>query len=126
MNTDGKTTVVSNDSKRSELQKEALVAAASKRGLQIVLPDAAALEKLDLADPGAMPGPVVTAAMAERGAQATLVGNLTWLDPELKWRADWKLVWRGRLHQWKLGAMTFDEVFRLGLGDALEILAQDR
>lgn len=125
MDPGGTTFAVSSDSKRSELQKEALIAAAGKRGLQIVLPDAATLAKFDLTDPRAMSSPAMTAALAERGAQAILVGSLAWLDPELKWRADWKLAWKGRMHQWQSGATTFDEVFRLGLGDALEILAQD-
>ncbi len=122
MHLGGVTYVVSSDSKRSELQKEALVAAANKRGIQIVLPGTATWEKLNLADLGAMPG---SAAMVEQGGKAALVGRLTWLDQELKWRAKWKLVWKGRLHRWQFGAMTFDEVFRRGLGDAVQILAQD-
>jgi hypothetical protein len=122
MNAGGATFPVSNDSRRSELQKEALLAAASKRGLQIVLPDAASLEKLDRSHSGMMLGRAVT---AELGAKVTLVGQLTWVDPELKWRADWRLLWQGRLHHWQVGATTFDEVFRLGLGDTLEILARN-
>jgi len=91
---------VADDSKQTELQRSALLAAAAKRGMSIALTDA-----------------------ATRGAEAVLTGRLVWDDGDLRWNSEWQLEWRGRSHQWQFAAITFDEAFRQGIGGAAQIIA---
>jgi uncharacterized protein len=118
--------VVTSDAARTDLQRAALLAAADKRGMPIVLPDVATAEKLGSETAAAVPSPAVVAAMSERGGEATLFGHLVWDDQELMWRAGWQLDWQGRSHQWQSGAVTFDEAFRRGIGEAAETLSGSR
>lgn len=112
--------VVTTDSARTDLQRAALLAAADKRGVSIVLPDAAMAEGLAHSDSST---PKIAEAMSGRGGEATLIGRLAWSDRELMWRGEWQLDWQGRPHQWQLGAVTFDEAFRRGLGEAAQALS---
>jgi len=116
--------VVTSDATRTDLQRAALLAAADKRGMPIVLPDVATAEKLGSETAAA--ASAVVAAMSQRGGEATLFGHLVWVDPELIWRADWQLDWQGRSHRWQSGAVTFDETFRRGIGEAAETLSGSR
>jgi hypothetical protein len=117
--------LVAGDSKQTDLQRDALLAAAAKRGVPVVLPDAAAL-----AGVGANEFAVADIAHAKladvaaaRGGEAVLVARLVWDDQELRWNTDWQLDWQGTSHRWQLAAMTFDEAFRQGIGAAVQILA---
>ena len=117
--------VVAGDAKETELQRTALLAAAAKRGMPIVLPDAAALSdigahELVLAD--IAPAKIAEAA-AGRGGEAVLIVRLVWDDQALRWNSDWQLDWQGQSKRWQLRAVTFDEAFRQGIGAAAQILA---
>ncbi|MBR1267774.1 DUF2066 domain-containing protein [Bradyrhizobium sp. AUGA SZCCT0222] len=117
--------VVAGDSKETDLQRAALLAAAAKRGMPIVLPDAAALAGLganELALAGIAPAKIAE-AVAGRGGEGELIVRLVWDDQELRWNSDWQLDWQGRSQQWQLAAVTFDEAFRQGIGAAAQILA---
>lgn len=121
----GRRYIVMSDGRQSELQREALGAAAAKRGLAIVLPDHAALTQAKSEPTGlaaATPAdfaPTLTA----RGAEAILIGQLSWDDNALGWTTEWRLDVHGQPHLWRFGRVTFDEAFRRGLGGAAQILS---
>jgi hypothetical protein len=94
---------VSSDDKQSDLQRESLLAAGTKRGMTIVLPAAASNGK--------------------PGGDITLSGHLVWSDQDLGWATDWQLIVEGKLHRWQVRGVTFDEAFRRGIGGAAEILS---
>jgi uncharacterized protein len=123
--------VVTADSKDSDLQRTALLAAAAMRGMQLALPDAAALAAVGASDqPLAAIAPAkLTEAAHQRGGEVLLTARLVWDDQSLKWNSDWQLDWQdsanqARSRQWRLAAVTFDETFRQGIGTAAQILSQ--
>jgi hypothetical protein len=123
--------VVAADARDTDLQRDSLLAAAAKRGMPIVLPDAAALAAV-----GAHEQPLrdiapakLAAATGRRGGEAVLIARLVWDDSALRWNSDWRLDWQdgsqlARSQRWQIAAVTFDENFRQGLGAAAEILSQ--
>ena len=117
--------VVAGDAKQTELQRDALLAAAAKRGMPVVLPDAAALAGVG-ANEFALEE-IARTKLAEvaagRGGEVLLIARLVWDDQELRWTTDWQLDWQGKSQQWQLGAVTFDEAFRQGIGVAAQIIA---
>jgi uncharacterized protein len=123
--------VVAGDSKETDLQRDSLLAAATRRGMSVVLPDAATLARLganDLALAG-IAREKLTEAAAARGGEALLTARLVWDDQALQWQAEWQLDWQDGAHQarsrhWQLAAVTFDENFRQGIGAAAQILSQ--
>ncbi len=121
----GRSYVVMSDGRQSELQREALAAAAVKRGLTIVLPDDAALTQTKSEPTGlAAAAPAdFAAALTRRGAEAILIGQLSWDDNALGWTTEWRLDLNGQSHRWRFGGVTFDEAFRRGLGGAAQILS---
>ena len=117
--------LVAGDLKQTDLQRNALFAAAAKRGMSIVLPDAAALagvgaNELALAK---IAHSKLAEVAAGRGSEVVLIGRLVWDDQELRWTTEWQLDWQGRPHRWQLAAVTFDEAFRQGIGAAAQIIA---
>lgn len=117
--------VVAGDSKETDLQRAALFAAAARRGVPIVLPDAATLAELGAneAPLGAIAPARLAEAAAGPGGEAVLMARLVWDDQALQWASDWQLDWRGKSQQWRLSAATFDEAFRQGIGAAAQIIA---
>jgi hypothetical protein len=117
--------IVTSDGKQSDLQRESLTAAAAKRGLAIVLPDAAALVKAKVSAAELMSTPSANLAgiTGGRGGQVALVGHLTWSDDDLGWITNWQIEFQGRPHRWQLRGVTFDEAFRHGLGGAAQVLS---
>jgi hypothetical protein len=120
-----RTYIVTSDARQSDLQRDALLAAADKRGMHIVLPDDAALARSSLTDAGlvtmspAALAPVASAA----GAEFVLIGHLRWDDANLGWATDWRFDWQGRPYRWQFRGVTFDEAFRRGIGGAAQILS---
>jgi uncharacterized protein len=124
--------VVAADANDSDLQRAALIAAAAKRGIPIVLPEAADLA--GLGSPGQPLAAIAPGKLSEiasrRGGEAVLTARLVWDDRALRWNSEWRLDGQGR-HQgdqqrWQLSAVTFDETFRQGIGGAAQILAGQR
>ena len=120
--------VVAGDSKETVLQRAALLTAAAKRGMSIVLPDAAALagagaNERALAD---IAQAKLVEVMAKQGGDVLLIARLVWDDRKLRWNADWQLEGQGKSQHWQLAAVTFDEAFRQGIGGAAQILAEQR
>jgi hypothetical protein len=114
-------TIVTADGARSDLQRDALLAAADRRGMGIVLPSMTALAKSNIS--GAELRTALAPVAAELGGEVVLVGRLVWDDRELGWATQWQMDWRGRTHRWQLRGVTFDEAFRRGIGGAAQVLS---
>ncbi|MGJ4996570.1 DUF2066 domain-containing protein [Bradyrhizobium sp. HKCCYLS3077] len=121
----GRSYAVVSDGRQSDLQRDALYAAAGKRGLDVVLPNSSAVanvgfDGIDLiqATPAAL-----TAHMP--AADVQLFGHLTWDDAELAWSTQWRLENAGKSHRWQFRGVTFDEAFRRALGGAAQILSDN-
>ena len=117
--------IVTADGARSDLQRDALLAAADKRGMDIVLPGTAALAKSNMtgAELRTAPFPALAPIAAEQGGEVVLVGRLVWDDRDLGWATQWQMEWGGRTHRWQVRGVTFDESFRRGIGGAAQILS---
>ena len=117
--------VVTADGPQSDLQRDALLAAADKRGMDIVLPGTAALAKSNItgAELRTAPFPALMPVAAEQGGEVVLVGRLVWDDRDLGWATQWQMDWRGQTHRWQIRGVTFDETFRRGIGGAAQILS---
>jgi YD repeat-containing protein len=121
----GRSYIVTADGRQSELQRDALRAAADRRGIAIALPEAAAVMKasVDASQIITMPSADLAAMLPD--PEVTLVGRLSWDDDALGWTTEWRLDGQGkpRSQSWRLGGVTFDEAFRRGLGGAAQILS---
>ena len=117
--------IVTTDGSQSDLQRDALLAAADKRGMDIVLPGTAALAKSNIsgAEPRAPSFPALTPLATELGGEVVLVGRLVWDDRDLGWATQWQMDRRGQTHRWQIRGVTFDETFRRGIGGAAQILS---
>jgi hypothetical protein len=120
-----RTFIVTVDGKESDLQRDSLRAAAGKRGMSIVLPEAAAVANTKLDRTPLMTSSIEALAplVATGGAEAVLVGQLKWDDEELGWVTEWRLDADGRSHRWQMRGVTFDEAFRRGIGGAAQVLS---
>ena len=121
----GKSYVVTTDGSQSDLQRDALLAAADKRGMDVVLPSAAALAKSNItgAELRTPSFPALMPAATELSGEVVLVGRLVWDDRDLGWVTQWQMDWEGRTHRWQMRGLTFDETFRRGIGGAAQILS---
>jgi uncharacterized protein len=119
--------MVTADADQSELQRESLLAAASKRGMAIVLPSVAALAKLSIngVELRTMTSSTLASVAAQQGGEIALVGRLVWVDRELGWATQWQMDWQSRTHRWQVRGVTFDEAFRRGIGGAAQILSNN-
>jgi len=117
--------IVTADGAQSDLQRDALLAAADRRGMDIVLPGAAALAKSNLSGAAlkTVPSSTLASVAAEQGGQVALVGQLVWDDRQLGWATQWQIDWRGRIYRWQSRGGTFDEAFRRGIGGAAQVLS---
>lgn len=117
--------MITSDGDQSALQRESLLAAAARRGMNVVLPSAAALAKAGItrAAPGTTTSQAWGPLVAGQGGEAALIGRLVWDDRELGWVTQWRIDWHGRTHRWQVRGTNFDEAFRRGIGGAAQILS---
>ena len=117
--------IVTSDARQSDLQRDSLFAAAEKRGMGVVLPTTAVLDKsgINAAAFSTLRSSTLASAAADQGGEVALVGHLVWVDQELGWATEWQMDWQGRSHRWQLRGVTFDEAFRRGIGGAAQILS---
>lgn len=85
-------------------QKQALAAAAFRRGMTVVLP--------------------IDANRTAR--ESVLKGILRWQPDKTSWRTDWMLTAAGKERSWSVETTSFDEAFRNGVGEAAATLAGRR
>jgi hypothetical protein len=119
--------IVTADGLSAVAPRQSLLASSARRGMPIVLPDAAALAKsgIDGAGLAKLPPAALAARATELGGEVALVGRLKWDDSDLAWAAEWQMQWQGRPHRWQLRGVTFDEVFRRAIGDAAQIISDN-
>jgi hypothetical protein len=117
--------VVTADGSQSDLQRDALLSAADKRGMKVVLPSAAALAKSNITGEALRSPsfPLLMQIATELGGEVALAGRLVWDDRDLGWTTQWQMAWGGQTHRWQLRGLTFDETFRRGIGGAAQILS---
>ncbi|WOH65256.1 DUF2066 domain-containing protein [Bradyrhizobium sp. BWA-3-5] len=117
--------VVTLDGTQSDLQRDALLAAADRRGIFIVLPGAAALAKSSITGEtlATTPSSALAPIAAQEEAEAVLTGRLVWDDRQLGWTTQWQMEWAGRTHRWQVRGVTFDEAFRRGIGGAAQVFS---
>ena len=117
--------IVTMDAGRSLAPREALLAAAAKRGMTIVLPGEATLAKsgISAAEFSKLPSLTLAAQAAGQGGEVALVGRLVWDDKVLGWATEWQMAWQGRPHRWRFRSVTFDDAFRRAIGGAAQILS---
>ncbi|CCD92414.1 conserved exported hypothetical protein [Bradyrhizobium sp. ORS 375] len=112
--------LVVSDDRQSDLQRDALRAAAGKRGLDVVLPTSAQAGSVDM-DGAELPPSVLAASLPDAGVR--LRGHLTWDDDALRWVSQWQLDAAGAQHRWRDSGVTFDDAFRRALGGVAQILS---
>jgi uncharacterized protein len=119
--------IVTSDGTQSDLQRDALLAAAARRGMNIVLPTAAALAKANIngTELSKTPSSTLVSLAAGQGGEVALVGRLVWNDRDLGWATQWQIDRAGRPHRWRLRGVTFDEAFRRGIGGAAQVLSDN-
>jgi uncharacterized protein len=118
--------IVTSDAKQSDLQRDSLSAAALKRGMAVVLPSMATLEKSNVtaAQLMTLPAATLSPVMAGGGGGEVLLrGHLIWSDQDLGWINEWQMELQGKPHRWQFRGVTFDEAFRRALGGAAQILS---
>ncbi|QOZ27794.1 DUF2066 domain-containing protein [Bradyrhizobium sp. CCBAU 51753] len=117
--------VVTADGTQSDLQRDALAAAADKRGMRVVLPEAAALARANVgaADLLKIPQAKLIPIVAPGGGEVALVGRLVWDDKDLGWATRWQLAWHGKDYKWQFRGVSFDEAFRRAVGGAAQVLS---
>lgn len=117
--------IVTSDGTQSDLQRDALAAAAVKRGMHFVLPAASALTNANVAAAELLKvSPArLSAIVAPQGGEALLVGRLVWDDKDLGWVTQWRMAWHGKDYKWQFRGVTFDEAFRRGVGGAAQVLS---
>jgi uncharacterized protein len=117
--------IVTSDARQSDLQRDSLSAAAARRGMVIVLPEAAALAKanISVAELMSTPSSKLLGIARGLGGEIALIGYLTWSDDDLGWITEWQMEFEGRPHRWRFRGVTFDEAFRRGLGGAAQVLS---
>ena len=113
--------IVTKDGARSDLQRDALLAAAAKWGMSMVLPKS----DINGAELNAMPPSALALFVAEQGGEVALIGHLVWDEQELGWTTQWHIDHHGRRYRWQLRGVTFDEAFRRGIGGAAQVLSDN-
>lgn len=122
---DNVTYVLASDGVRGIDQRESLAAAAWQMGMPLVLPSEARLKELGLTPetpPAAIRGDLDALAAASGGG-LPLLGRLVWSKGTLGWAAEWRLAWRGRIYQWTIRDVNFDDAFRSAMRGAAQILS---
>jgi len=120
-----KSFIVTSDGKQSDLQRDALLAAADRRGMSIVLPSEAMLAQSNLgsAELKSAPSSTLVPVTADQGGEVALIGQLVWDDRKLGWVSQWRIEWNGRTYRWRVRGGTFDESFRRAIGGAAQVLS---
>ncbi len=94
---------LSADGESDERHREAVLAAAERFGLRVVL--------VPLEGAGLVMPPV------------TLSGQLAWDESQFGWVADWRLDGLGATRHWHIAGVSFDDAYRVGISGALAVLS---
>jgi hypothetical protein len=121
------TYVLTGDGERGAAERQSFYAAATKRGMPVVLPSAAVVETfiIDYATISDDSSSKIKSALQVLGGEVGLTGQLVWIEAELGWATQWHMVWQDRSHHWRIRGVTFDEAFRRGIGGVAQILSNN-
>lgn len=106
-------------------QRELLAAAATKRGMVVVLPDQGLIATFRLtaeqiaAGAPLHPNDVASAA----GGDIALSGTLVWNEAAQAWISDWRMDWHRQIWRWRVHGVNFDGAFRSGVESAEQLLS---
>jgi len=117
--------VLAEDGERGLGQRQALAAAAARRGIAMRLPSAAMLAAGHVTYGGlaATPAPRLRALARASGGDALLTGTLVWTEAALGWTARWHLQWAGREYRWRISGVSFDDAFRDAIDRTVAVLS---
>jgi hypothetical protein len=117
---------LASDAKEGIGQRGALLEEASKKGLEVRLPDSATLaaanaQSQDMTKPSAAP---FNQLLTTGGEASLLRGTLLWDDKSFEWKSQWQISVDGQIQRWQTASTTFDAAFRSGLGGAAQALSK--
>jgi hypothetical protein len=101
----GEPFTLSGDGVQDERERRALLAAAERFGLRIMLPVR------------------IEPPRIETEGKPLLTGSLVWSDAALGWIGEWRMGWRGQDYAWGIRGVSFDEAFRNAVAGAAQILS---
>jgi len=96
------------DNEEDERLRRAMLDAAARYGMVVVLP---------MASPADAPQTGISPDMV------SLSGKLVWSDRAFGWVGRWQLRWRGRDYGWGISGVSFDDAFRDAVSGAMQILS---
>jgi uncharacterized protein len=117
--------VLAADGARGLGQRQALYAAAAKRGIAVALPSTALLaaHRVTYRGLAALPAQRLDALARASGGDARLAGTLVWSEAAHGWTARWRLAWQGRERRWQIRGVSFDDAFRNAVDGAVALLS---
>lgn len=100
-------------------------AAAEPLAMKIALPSGAELAAARLGEgyPWQADQGQLKAVVKASGGAVPLLGRLGWSDADLGWVADWRMSFEGRIYDWQVRGVSFDEAFRVAMRGAAQILS---
>jgi hypothetical protein len=119
--------VLAEDGARGSDMRTALAVAASRTGLDVVLPTSEQLAPFTFSF-GRLPDAdrAYIAALAEvAGGDVGLAGKLAWSEESLGWTAEWSFDFGGKTHRWGIEGVSFDAAFRSALRGAAEVMSNN-
>jgi hypothetical protein len=120
------TIALTSDGARGRDQRDALVEAAARRGVPILLWNTRIFMGIlwcSVSRPAQGHAARPCAATAAVAVDAHLSGTLAWSDAALGWTGEWQLYAGGRTHRWRISGVSFDDAFRNAMGGAAQILS---
>jgi hypothetical protein len=103
-------------------QRDALTAAAFRRGVPLVLPAEAQAAAIDQATVEPLKQTVLAEWARQTQAQAVLSGTLVF-DDKVGWRARWHFSYGAKSGDWRFDGVTFDEAMRGAMDGTLAAIA---
>lgn len=103
-------------------QRDALLDAARRRGVALVLPSVAEAGRIDEAFIAPANQPTLDRLAEAHQAQAVLSGSLVF-DPDAAWRVRWRFVKGAQTGDWRFNNVTFDQAMRGAMNGTLAAIA---
>jgi hypothetical protein len=114
--------LLASDGAHGRTQRESLAAVSWQTGMQVNVPDEAALASAGVTLDNVL-NINAQALAAAAGGDLAILGNLEWVQGTLGWRATWRLAADGRTYSWSIKDVNFDDAFRSALRGAAQILS---
>jgi hypothetical protein len=117
--------VLAADGERGRDQRDSLTAAASRRGMPVLLPQTTALAAAELTVDrlASVELPRLDELARSLGGDAALAGSMVWVDNPPGWTGDWRIARQGTTYRWQLREVSFDDMFRRALAGAAQVMS---